>query len=141
MIITIDPVDAVHVGLYQRASGDAALMAMITGVFDNVPEHQARPYVTIGDLLSSPSNEHGRPGAQISVTFHTWTEARSSRPGDAIGARLVALFDRQHDPLDALVAGHTVWMVRHEFQQNLTDPTPGIRHRVDRFRIYTSQED
>jgi len=31
-------------------------------------------------------------------------------------------------------------MVRHEFSQTLRDPDRTIRHRMDRFRIYTTQE-
>lgn len=140
MTIAIDPADAVQAGLFSLLSGDAQLDGLVTGIFDEVPEDQALDYVVIRDILSTPDNTHGRHGRQITATLHTWTQARSNRPGNTVGARLVALLTRQHADLDAVVDGHTVYMVKHEFHQNMTDPQPGIRHRVDRFRIFTTQE-
>lgn len=135
-----DPADALQVGIYELLSGDAALDALITGVFDSVPEDTEPPYVTIGEMLATPDGAHGSHGRQTSCVIHTWTRAASHRPGNMIGARIAALLSRQDEALDPHVADHKVWMVEHEFSQTLVDPEPGIRHRVDRFRIWTRQE-
>nr|WP_281373649.1 DUF3168 domain-containing protein [Haloechinothrix aidingensis] len=122
-------------------TGDTALMDLVTGVYDEVPEDAELDYVRIGDVQSSPDNTHGRHGRQLVHTIHTWSRARSSRPGNRIGERLVALLARNHAALDTHVAGHAVYLIAHESTQQLRDPEPSIRHRVDRFRIYTAQED
>lgn len=136
----VDPADALQVGLYMLLSGDATLDALITGVYDHVPEDAEPPYVVIGEMLASPDGAHGSYGRQTSCSVHTWTRAQSHRPGNAIGARIAALLSRREEALDPHVGGHIVWMVEHEFSQALIDPEPGIRHRVDRFRIWTRQE-
>lgn len=134
-----DPADALQVGLYGLLSGDATLAAL-ADVYDGVPEDVEPPYVVIGEMTSLPDGSHGGTGRQTSATLHTWTRAESHRPGNQIGARVVALLTHQPAALDAHVTGHEVWRVAHEFAQTLVDPTPGIRHRVDRFRIWTTQE-
>lgn len=139
-----DPSDALQVGIYELLSGDATLGALILGVFDGVPEDtdlsDGDGYIVVGELMAIPDGTHDGPGRQTSATVHTWTRAESHRPGNAIGARAAALLDYQQDALDAVVAGHKVWRIVHEFTQTLDDPEPGIRHRVDRFRVWTSQD-
>lgn len=135
-----DPADALQAGLYALLSGDATLAAL-ADIYDGPPEDVEPPYVVLGEMLSTPDDAHGSYGRQSSVTLHTFTRAQSHRPGNLIGARLVALLRGGESALGAQVTGHTVWMVEHEFAQTLVDPEPGIRHRVDRFRVWTRQED
>lgn len=136
----VDPADAIQAGIFAILDGDSTLGDVINGVFDSVPSEDAPPYVVIGEMLSSPDGTHEGEGRQTLATLHTWTKAESFAPGNVIGARVVALLWHQAANLDAQVAGHKVWRVDHEFSQTLLDPQPGIRHRVDRFRIWSSQE-
>lgn len=140
----VDPADALQEGLYSLLSNDATLATLIEGVYDEVPEgvtlDPGAGYVVIGEMISSPDGAHGSYGRQTSCVIHTWTRAQSHKPGNDIGARIGALLSRREEELDPLVDGHTVWQVAHEFAQTLKDPEPGIRHRVDRFRIWTRQE-
>lgn len=137
---TVDPADALQAGVYALLSSDATLGALVTGVYDGVPEDVELPYVVLGEMIATPDGTHSAHGRQTSLVLHTWTRAESHRPGNTIGARLVALLAGREEDLDPLVAGHRVWRVEHEFSQTLVDPTPGIRHRVDRFRVWSAQE-
>lgn len=130
-----DPAAAVQTGIYERLSTDATL-----DVYDDVPEGASKPYVVIGECTSVEDSAHGSPGRSTDATIHTWTEALGFASGNAIAARVVALLAKQHAALDAEVTGHKVWRVDHEFSQTLRDPDPNVRHRVDRFRIWTRQE-
>lgn len=135
----VDPADALQVGLYTLLSGDPDL-ASLANVYDGPPEGTQGDYVVIGEMMSTPDGAHGSHGRQTAATLHTWTRAVSHRPGNRIGARLAALLTHNEEALDPLVAGHKVWMIEHEFAQTVVDPEPGVRHRVDRFRIWTRQE-
>lgn len=139
--VATDPAWAVQVGLRSLLKSDDELSGLIVDVYDEPPETVDGDYVTVNDLMSTPDAAHGRHGRQVVATLHTWTQARSNGPGNQIAARLVALLTRQAADLDAHVDGHRVWMVTHEFHQSLRDPNPGVRHRVDRFRIRTAQEE
>lgn len=135
----VDPSNALQAGLYALLSGDATLAGLVGGVYDGVPENASPPYVTIGEITSIPDGVHGKEGRQTSVMVHTWTSGDGMAPANAIGARVVALLWHRHAALDAVVSGHDVWRVSHEFAQTMDDPEPHLRHRVDRFRIWSSQ--
>jgi hypothetical protein len=135
----IDPSDAIQAGLYELFTDDATLMGLVNGVFDGVPEDIEPNYLVIGEVMSAPDGTHSGEGRETGATIHTWTRAESHAPGNTIGARVVALLWHRHADLDQLVAGHDVWRIEHEFAQTMDDPEPGIRHRVDRFRIWTRQ--
>lgn len=135
-----DPSRPLQAGLYALLSGDAELTAL-AGVYDEVPEDVAGDYVVLGPRKSSiPDDVHGGHGRQNVITIDTWTRARSSIPGDIIGARIVELLAHGQEALDALVVGHTVWMARWESSQSVDDPERELRRRTDQFRISTAQE-
>lgn len=136
-----DPADAVQAGLYSRLTADVELAALVTGVHDGRAPEDAEPdYVVIGEMTSTPDGAHDGEGRQTLAVLHSWTHAEGFKAANAIGARLVALLWHRHAELDALVAGHAVWRVDHEFAQTLIDPQPGIRHRVDHFRVWTRED-
>lgn len=138
--VSRSPVHPVQVALYERLTRDAELMSLVTGVYDQVPEGVARPYVRIGDHVSTADNDLTSYGRQILSTVHVWTEARGNAPGQQIANRIVELLDHQAAALSELVDGHRVVSIRHEYDQALPDPNPQIRHHVIRFRITTAQE-
>lgn len=139
---TIDPLDVVQIGIRTLLLARPTLTAIIgaTGVHDEPPEDGPFPYVHIGEATSIPDGTHGGAGRQVAATLHSWARARTARAVNSIGEELVAALDHQAAALDAVTSDVTVWMVRHEFSQTLRDPDREIRHRIDRFRIYTSQE-
>ena len=139
---TIDPLDAVQIGLRALLLADVPLTTLIgaRSVWDEPPEDEPFPYVHIGEATSILDGTHSGQGRQVAETLHSWDKARSARNVNEIGARLVAILDLQAAALDAVTSDVTVWMIRHEFSQTLRDPDRTIRHRIDRFRIYTSQE-
>ncbi|MCM2390197.1 DUF3168 domain-containing protein [Streptomyces albipurpureus] len=120
-----------------RQTGDPALMALISGVYDWVPESATYPYIVIGEATEIPDNRHRGYGWQTTITQHVWTRHRGHSKGLAIGARVTALLD--HQPLTVTGFHHVV--TRFEFQQTLTDPEPpgDIRHLVLRYRVITEQ--
>lgn len=140
---TIDPIEDVQVGIRTLLLAQSALTAIVgaQGVWDEPPEDGTFPYVHIGEATSIPDGTHSGQGRQVAATLHSWAKARSAHAVNVIGAQLVATLDLQHEALDAVTSGVTVWMVRHEFSQTLRDPDRTIRHRIDRFRIWISQSD
>ncbi|MGW2985461.1 DUF3168 domain-containing protein [Streptomyces goshikiensis] len=128
----------VQLAVYTRLTDDDALMALITGVYDYVPENVAFDYVTIGEATEVPDNRHGGFGRETTVSLHVWSRYRGHARGLRIAARVTELLD--HQPL--AVAGLHHVSTRFEFSQTLTDPEPpgDIRHIPMRFRIVTEQE-
>ncbi|KKZ72326.1 hypothetical protein VO63_19040 [Streptomyces showdoensis] len=123
--------------LVQALGGDAALGALISGVYDYLPETAAYPFVVVGEATGTPDNAHDRYGQETVVTIHVWSQYRGYSQGLTIGARITAALD--HQPLT--IPGHDHIVTRWETTQTLTDPEPpgNVRHVVLRYRIVTEQ--
>lgn len=77
--------------LYTKLGGDGVLMGMVSGVYDDVPQNSALPYVVIGD-----GNQNVRPSDAAVVTecqleLHVWTQAGGRKTALTILNRLHAL--------------------------------------------------
>lgn len=132
------PLGPIQEAVYDVLSADATLAALITGVFDEVPEGTAYPYVVIGEALEQPDNAHDRFGRQTVETLHVWSDHRGFSDATSIASRVIALLD--HQPLT--IAGRHHVVTRYEFSQALRDPDkPGLRHIPIRFRILTEVEE
>lgn len=129
------PLDEIQAAVYALLSADATLDALITGVFDEVPEGTAYPYVVIGEAMELPANAHDRYGHETTVTLHVWSDARGFTEAKQIASRLVTLLD--HQPLS--VSDHHHVVTRYEFSQALRDPEPRLRHVPIRFRVVTEK--
>lgn len=123
--------DAVLAALTQ----DEALMALVEGVKDFVPENQAYPYIHLGESVETPANAHDRFGAEVLQTLHIWSQYRGYAQALTIAARVLQVLD--HRPLT--IEGHVWTWTRFVSQQTLTDPEPPgtIRHVPMSFRIGT----
>lgn len=121
--------------VFAALTGDTQLAALVTGVFDQVPETQAYPYVVLGDAVEVPVNAHDRHGSDTTSTLHVWSQYRGYSQALTIAARIVQVLD--HQPLT--VEGHDHIATRFVSSQTLTDPEPpgDIRHVPMRFRTST----
>lgn len=126
---------AVQTALYERLTGDADLMALLTGVFDDVPEGTPEPYLVVGESIETPDNRHGNFGRQTVTTLHVWSRQRGFAEASAIADSVVRVLD--HQPLS--ISGRRHIVTRFEFSQALRDPDPGLRHVPLRFRVVTEQ--
>jgi hypothetical protein len=119
-------------------------MQTVRNVLDEMPELTSSnyPFVVVPEVSSVPDGTHDDPGRQITATIHTFTRGdvrdRNVRPENIIGARLIALLDHGHKNLDPFVAGHRVWMIRHEQSRKVPEGDRSVRHRIDRVSIWTS---
>ena len=65
--------------LFSLLNGDATLGALITGVFDNVVDDDALPYVKIGDNSLGEFTSHTADGFSGTVTLDIWGEIGKGR--------------------------------------------------------------
>jgi hypothetical protein len=130
---------ALQRALYARLAGDPVLVAAGCGVWDDVPEDAAMPYLTLGEAVEVPSSSHDRPGRQVLVTLHVWSRYRGMAEANAVAGRVVELLDHQQRQIP--VAGHHLVAFRFVDAVPQRDPDPLIRHVPVRFRAETFQED
>ena len=102
----------------------------ITGVFDDVPENTAYPYVVIGEETAIDAAAKDRDGHEHTITIHVWSQYRGQKEIKQI---MEQVFTALHDT-DIIVSGASLVNIRCEFEQTLTENDGITRHGIMRFR-------
>ncbi|GGV13577.1 DUF3168 domain-containing protein [Streptomyces spectabilis] len=121
--------------VYAKLTGHVPLMALVSGVYDEVPEQAAHPYVSLGSITESVDDAHNQRGLEAAVVLHVWSKYRGFREAAAILAALDAALDRQ--PLT--VSGYRDVSIAHDQHQQLRDPDPQIRHINVSYRVWLTK--
>ncbi|MFO0389890.1 MAG: DUF3168 domain-containing protein [Alphaproteobacteria bacterium] len=94
--------------IYELLTGDTALMNLITGVHDKVPENAQFPYVMIGDIACADWASKTTSGMECNALLTVYSREGGRRQAMQIMERLYALM---HDA-DMGVDNHTLVMMR-----------------------------
>lgn len=121
--------------IYSKLTASGPLTALVSGVYDEVPENAVFPLVSFGSVLEIPSDTHGRQGLDCLVTLHVWSKAMGFGEAYDVFAALDAALDRA----SLAVAGWTDVSIRHEQHQALKDPDPDVRHINAQYRVWLTR--
>lgn len=127
-----DLLSPLQTAIYDLLTGDSALTAIVTGVFEHVPGNQNYPYVVIGDFLSTEFRTHSRDGEQVIATLHIYDEAEGFKVSQSILDRLHTLLG---DIDDLVVAGFDFIASWFLGSQTFREPDGLTRHIAVQYRI------
>jgi hypothetical protein len=122
----------VQAAIYDTLTSDMTL-AGLAGVYDNVPEAVAYPYIVIGEGIETPANAHNEFGSRVSTTLHVFSEYRGYLEANTIVDRIMTLLDHENITID----GRDLVAIRHEQTVLMHDSDPDVRHAVIRFSFET----
>lgn len=121
----------IQVAVRERLLANSALMSKITGVFDAVPENQAFPYVTIGDVTSIPYRTFDGFGEECTITLHIWSRYNGFREA----AEILDHLNRILADTGFSVPGWEMEGCYYEFSETIRDPDGITRHIPVRYRV------
>lgn len=125
--------------IYQRLIGYAPLTALVTAIYDDVPEDKVYPYVVIGDDTAVPFDTDTSLGTEATITLHVW----SRYPGMSETKRIQGALYEALARYPLAVSGAEVLDVIPDYQAVMRE-TGGraddqeTRHGVSRFRLLLS---
>ena len=117
--------------IYDALTGDAELMAVITGVYDHVDQGTSYPYVVIGEDGASEWDTDTEQGAESILTIHTWSRERGRLQTKQIQELIYEILHRQ----DLIIGDAIFYSLFWEFSDSFVDPDGETRHGVMRFRL------
>jgi Protein of unknown function (DUF3168) len=120
--------------VYSCLAGNAKLMGLITGVFDEVKEGIALPYVTIGDDTANPYDTKTTAGEEITITLHCWSLGPGKKEAKIIMDAVLQALTGSELTIDD---NFKIEGIRREMLEVLEDG-PGY-HGICRFRFYIKQ--
>lgn len=103
----------------------------ITGVFDDVPENTAYPYVVIGEETATNIDTKDKEAHEHTLTIHVWSQYRGRKEIKNI---MSSVYTTLHNA-SITVSGASLVNIRHEFENTLTEADGITRHGVMRFRV------
>ena len=106
----------------------------ITGVFDDVPEGSAYPYVVIGEETATNIGTKDKDMHEYTQTIHVWSQYRGLKEIKEIMEQIYTLLN----DFAISVSGASAITLRHEFPTTLTEGDGLTRHGVMRFRVVVS---
>lgn len=141
-----DPAWALQKGILARLAANSALVALLpygaASIFDDVPEDEKFPYVTIGDIQTNEWDTSSELGAEHVETINVWT-SRGDRANGTAGyegrksARdiLAQIYQSLHQAAFNL-DGNRLVNLRFQFSAVLREDAEAY-HGVIRFRAVT----
>lgn len=121
--------------IYANLTASSGLLALVSGVYDEVPEPAPYPYVSFGSITEAPDDAHDRQGLDVMVTIHVWSTA----PGMGEAYDVFAAVDAALDRVPLTVTGFTDVSIRHDNHQALKDPDPDVRHINAQYRVWLTR--
>ncbi|MFD6874533.1 MULTISPECIES: DUF3168 domain-containing protein [unclassified Streptomyces] len=121
--------------LYGRLTGHTPLTALVTGVYDEVPEDVTCPYVSLGSITEDVDDAHNQRGLETVVTLDVW----SRYAGWAEASHVLAALDEALDRQPLTVDGFQDVSIAHQRHLQLRDPDPDIRHISVTYRVWLTK--
>lgn len=115
--------------IYQTLKDDRTIQELCCGVYDNVPDNSAYPYIEIGEDEYDDWSSHTHDGFDGSVWIHVWSEYPGRKEVKLIQNRIYELFHNQDMGIDNFP---TVTFLQ-ELCRNFKDPDGRTHHGVQRF--------
>ena len=106
----------------------------ITGVFDDVPQDTAYPYIVIGEETASNISTKTLDMHEHTLTIHTWSQYRGRKEIKVI---MEQIYDTLNNASLSVSGGQAVNM-KQEFLRTLVDADGITRHGIMRFRAVVS---
>jgi len=123
--------------LYSRLNGGSITDEndqAITGVFDDVPEGTAYPYVVMGEETATNIGVKDKDMHEYTQTIHVWSQYRGMKDVKEIMEQIYTLLN----DYSITVSGASAITLRHEFQTVLLEDDGITRHGIMRFRVVVS---
>lgn len=131
---------ALQTAIYDKLTADSALMAKVSGVYDEVPENAIFPYIRVGQVFEVNEDSHSNQGLRSKPTLQIWSAYRGFKEALEILTEVDRVLDRQ--PLT--VPGFKHVSIAREFHQALIDvdrerKVLRLRHIPVRYRVWLTE--
>jgi hypothetical protein len=122
----------VQTAIFAILDADVTLSALVTGVFDDVPESYTDfPYVTLGEDVLTEFDTDGVLGFRVSVTIHCWSQYKGQRETKLVQD---AIYQALHHAALSLPSWSNV-LTRQVDQTSERDPDGMTRHGVQTLEL------
>lgn len=127
----------VQKAMYARMTADAPLGALVSGIYDEVPEKVPadKPYVAFAEITEKDMSDHGHRAWEVLVVLNVWSAYR----GFAKGAEVLSHLDRVLHRVPLEVEGWELISIARIADGVRRVNDPNIRQGQARFRVWVQE--
>ena len=119
--------------IYAALTGNVALMATVTGVYDYVAPDTATPYITIGDIYDIDSSYFTSESRATYIDLHVWSTYAGKSQFHSIAKAITALIGNKTLTLSV---GNTCFMFYDGYKSFQDSDDTSIYHGVLSFHAF-----
>lgn len=128
--------------IFDALKADAVLAdAPLSGrIFGDVPDNLVFPYIRIGEFETQPWRTMTRPGEEVLITVHIFSDERGNKEAQGIRDRVNRVLG---DNIDLTVVGFALNFITRIGGRTITEESTGgrkIRHIIDTYRAKLQQD-
>lgn len=117
--------------IFSALTSDATLMAMITGVYDHVPQQTDFPYIEIGESSAADAGTKTEDIEELNYEIHSWARNTGHYEIKQIQDQVRTTL---HNAALSADTG-TVVLIQEEFRETITDADGESLHGIQRYSI------
>lgn len=122
---------ALQRALYEEIAGDSGISALVSGVFDHVPQDTDYPYITLGEMIGRDWSTKTSNGMEFSVILNVYARERGRKAAAEI---MELIHDLLHDGT-LTVTGNQCVMIRFQ-SSDIRQELDGLTYRgAMRFQV------
>lgn len=121
---------AIQTGVYNALIGDSGVMALVTGVYDSVPQTEVFPYITIGEDTHTGWTTNTTLGMDSQVVVNVWSRDRGRKETKLIQAQIYDALNRAN----LTYSGYDIINIELLDSTSFLDADGLTRHGVQTFR-------
>lgn len=124
-------------GIYSALTGSAALMAAVSGVFDDVPvNYDLFPFVTIGEDTSVQWDTDKGTGSNVTVNIHVWSRFKGHEETKTIQG---LIYNALHNAT-LVYTGYNSVLCQQRAIDSFMDPDGITRHGFQTFNVLIQKQ-
>jgi hypothetical protein len=109
--------EKVQLAVYSRLTSDVALMALVSGVYDHIPQDQAFPFVVIGEDDYIGRDSHTTNGYSVGFRISVWSRGFGRKGCMQVMEAVDALLHNK----DFSISGWNILNLRRDLSQIIVD--------------------
>lgn len=121
----------------EKLGMDSSLSSLLNGIYDEVVENTALPFLVLYDEIEQAADVYGRMGRECVLMLHVWSEYDGWEQCEAILNRVDELLHHQNLPA---LEGFSLVSVERDFAIGFRDSDGLSRHNVLRYRVLVEEE-
>jgi len=136
-VVHKDATEAAVTAIVATLRATPAVVALVNGVYNNVPQGTSYPYVEVRSATGVRKDMFSRPGQETLVDVKALTQTFGDQEGVRIRSQVLQALDLQQP----IVAEHVILGMGFETLDNLQEMIAGklTRHHIATFRVWTEQ--